>query len=229
MDRPGGLSHSWGMAEPSTFEFHTERHLVVLTGITARNLEGLLDGIEKVPGSSIFYHTHQEYLAHHFEKPVFYNDFALWIAEALQQDALAERLAAIDLLSFTAIRGLRDEIAATIRSYIAGGAEGTRDCPPGNEFHFCRSKSFVMPTGIVARTPAEFFEKLPQVTTVSLYFHFFEARLRLGHITNDFSQWLGDQGEEELAQRINALDPYIRSLDELKADIIALGALRKWQ
>lgn len=217
------------MGEPSTFEFYTERRLVALTGITARTLDELLEGIESVPGSSIFYHTHQEYLAHHFEKPVFYNDFALWVAQALQEDALAERLAAIDLLSFTAIRGLRDEIAATIRSFIAANAEGRRGCPPGNEFHFCRSKSFVLPTGIVARNPAEFFEKLPQVTNVSLYFHFFEARLRLGHATNDFSQWLGDQGEAELAQRIDALDPYIRSLDELKADIIALGAGRKCQ
>jgi hypothetical protein len=211
------------MAEPSTFEFYTERRLVALTGITVRTLEELLAGIETVPGSSIFYHTHQAYLAHHFEKPVFYNDFALWIAQALQQEALAERLAAIDLLSFSVIRGLRDEIAATIRNYLAENGD-TRDCPPGDEFHFCRSRSFVLPTGIVARNPAEFFEKLPQVTNVSLYFHFFEARLRLGHATNDFSQWLGDQGEAELAQRINALDPYIRSLDELKADIIALGA-----
>lgn len=217
------------MAEPATFEFYTEQRLVSLTGIAVRNLDGLLDGIEKVPGSSIFFHTHQQYLARHFIKPVFYNDFASWVALALQQDALAERLSAIDLLSFTAIRGLRDQIASTIRSYMAEHDQGGRDCRPGNEFHFCRSKSFVLPTGIVARTPAEFFEKLPQVTNVSLYFHFFEARLRLGHATNDFSQWLGDQGETELAQRIDALDPYIRSLDELKADIIGLGAGRQWQ
>jgi hypothetical protein len=218
------------MAEPATFEFYTERRLVGLTGITARNLDELLGGIERVPGSSIFYHTHQQYLAHHFQKPVFNDDFALWIAQALQQDALAERLSAIDLLSFTAIRGLREEILATIRSYLEENpAAGTRGCPPGDEFHFCRSKSFVLPTGIVARTPAEFFENLHQVTNVSLYFHFFEARLRLCHPTNDFSQWLSDQGEADLAQRINSLDPYIRSLDELKADIIALGAGRTWQ
>lgn len=217
------------MTEPGTFEFYTERRLVALTGITARNLNQLLEGIEKVPGSSIFYHTHQEYLARHFEKPVFYNDFAMWISHALQQDVLAEQVAAIDLLSFTAIRGLREEIAARIRRYLAENPNGTRYSPAGDEFHFCRSKSFVLPTGIVASSPAEFFEKLPLVTNVSLFFHFFEARLRLCRTTNDFSQWLADQGETELAQRINSLDPYVRSLDELKADIIALGASRTWQ
>jgi hypothetical protein len=217
------------MTDNSTFEFNTERHLVALTGIAARNLDELLEGLESVPGSSIFYHTHQQYLAHHFEKPIFYNDFALWISHALQQEALAEQLAAIDLLSFTAIRGLRQEIIGKIRRFLEENPDGRRNCPRGDEFHFSKTKSFVLPTGIVARSPADFFEKLPLVTNVSLFYHFFEARLRLGRPTNDFSQWLGDRGETELAQRIDSLDPYIRSLDELKTDIVALGKGRQWQ
>ena len=35
-----------------------------------------------------------------------------------------------------------------------------RDCPPGQEFYFCESQSFVMPTGIVANSVPEFFEAL---------------------------------------------------------------------
>ncbi len=217
------------MTDNSTFEFYTEKRLVALTGVAARNLVELLEALESVPGSSIFYHTHQQYLAHHFEKPVFYNDFALWISHALQQEALAERLAAIDLLSFTAIRGLREAIIDTVRRYLAENPDGNRNCPRGDEFHFSKSKSFALPTGIVAQNPTDFFEKLTLVTNVSLFYHFFEARLRLGHATNDFSRWLGDRGETELAERIDSLDPYIRSLDELKADIIALGKGRRWQ
>lgn len=217
------------MTDDSSFEFNTERRLIVLTGIVAQNLDELLAGLESVGGSSIFYHTHQQYLAHHFEKPLFYNDFALWISEALQLDALAEQLAAIDLLSFTSIRGLREEIIARVRKHLAENPDGDRKSPPGDEFHFARSKSFVLPIGNVARDPADFFAKLPRVTNESLFYHFFEARLRLGSTTNDFSRWLADRGETDLAGEIDALDPYLRSLDELKADIIDIGARRVWQ
>jgi hypothetical protein len=98
-----------------------------------------------------------------------------------------------------------------------------RDCPPGQEFYFCESQSFVMPTGIVAQTIPEFFEALRLVSNVSIYFHLFEARLRLERPTNDFSLWLREQGEEELAAAIERINPYLMSLDEVKSQIIKLG------
>ena len=64
------------MNHQEPFIFETERRLVMLTGDRARNLNELPDYITKVSGSSIFYHTHHQYLSHHFEKPVFHNDFA---------------------------------------------------------------------------------------------------------------------------------------------------------
>ncbi len=83
-----------------------------------------------------------------------------------------------------------------------------------------------MPSGIVAHNVEEFFERLPAVSNVSLYFHFLESRLRLGRPTNDFSAWLAGQGHTALAEAIDALNPYTRTLDELKADIVALGRAR---
>lgn len=210
---------------PSTnpFIFYTERRLVALTGVKAKNLPELLNGLRQVSGSAIFYHTHHQYLSHHFEKPVFYNDFAQWIAEALQEQRLAEQLAAIDLLTFTTIRLLREAIVAMIESYLGENGGRSRECPPDDEFHFCKSKSFIMPTGLVAPNVPDFFARLPHVTNVSLYFHFFEARLRLERSTNDFSQWLTDRGEKALAQTIDRFDPYLMTLDELKEEIIKLG------
>ncbi|MCG3155868.1 MAG: hypothetical protein DKINENOH_02476 [bacterium] len=205
------------------FAFYTEHRLVVLTGLQARNLHELLRLLHEVSGSAIFYHTHHRYLAHHFEKPVFYNDFALWASEALQAEELAEKLAAIDLLAFTTIRQLREAIIAVVTEFLAQQTNNARDCPEGDEFHFCQSKSFIMPTGIVAHSVPEFFACLPRITTSTLYFHFFEARLRLGHTTNDFSRWLADNGEAKLARAIDKLDPYLLTLDELKARIIKLG------
>ena len=65
--------------------------------------------------------------------------------------------------------------------------------------------------------------KMKKLSSASLYFHFFEARLRLGRRTSDFSRWLTDRGRADLASAIDALNPYVRSLDELRRDIVQLG------
>jgi uncharacterized protein DUF5752 len=205
------------------FAFYTERRLVVLTGRKASNLEELHCHLTEVSGSPIFYHTHYLYLIHHFEKPRFYNEFANWVSQELQEERLAERLAAIDLPAMTSIRELQEAVAATILKHLEGNPKAQRECPPGGEFHFCEAKSFIMPTGQVAHSVPEFFEAIAQVTNACLHFHFFEARLRLERPTNDFSQWLGSVGEARLARRIDRLNPYSMTLDELKHEIVKLG------
>jgi hypothetical protein len=211
------------MDNQEPFVFHTERRLVMLTGRSARNLEDLLAHIHQVSGSSIFYHTHHQYLSHHFEKPVFHSDFASWVSLALLEEALSEKLAVIDILSFSSIRELREAIAATIKAHIADIGERRQNCLPGQEFHFCESKSFIMPSGLVAQDIPDFFAKLPEVANTSLYFHFFEARLRLERPTNDFSTWLAYRGAPELAQAIDKLNPYRMTMEELREEIIKLG------
>lgn len=213
--------------KPSTpFVFYTERRLVGLTGRKARNVEELLRHLREVSGSSIFYHTHYLYLVHHFEKPRFYNEFANWASQALQEERLAERLAAIELLSITSIRDLRAAIVATVEEHLKSSVT-RRDCPAGDEFHFCEAKSFIMPTGLVAHDVSEFFEQLGRVTNSCLHFHFFEARLRLERPTNDFSQWLKDLGETKLAKAIDKLNPYVMRLDELRGEMVKLGRRRR--
>jgi len=152
------------------FHFYTERRLVVLTGLKAKNLLELLEHLRTVSGSSIFYHTHQQYL----------ND----------------------------------------------NGNRLRECPPGDEFHFCKSKSFIMHTGLIAHDLRDFIARLPHVTNTSTYYHFFESRLRLERPTNDFSMWLAGLGETELAEAIDRLDPYIMTLDELRQQIFALCSRR---
>lgn len=211
------------MDHTEPFHFVTERRLVLLTGQKAGNLPELLAMLRDISGSSIFYHTHHRFLSHHWQKPVVYNDFALWAAEALQEFALAEKLSALDLLTYTSIRQVRDAIIALTAPFVPEPSGNPRQCLPGHEFHFRRSKSFVMPTFIVAQDVEDFFAKLERVSNVSLYYHFLEARLRLGRPTNDFSQWLRWRGAPELADAVDRLDPYTRTLDELKEEIIDLG------
>ncbi len=95
------------MNPPTPFNFYTERRLVQLTGIKAHNLLELLEDVQEVPGSSIFYHTHHRFLSHHFQKPLVYNDFAVWVSQAIQEEALSEKLGILDLRQFTSIRQLR--------------------------------------------------------------------------------------------------------------------------
>lgn len=209
--------------QPKPFAFFTETRLVALTGRKASNIEELLQHLGQVSGSCIFYHTHYLYLTHHFEKPRFYNEFANWVSQALQEERLAERLAGIDLLEMTSIRDLREAISRVIQKHLESDRKTLRTCPAGDEFHFCEAKSFIMPTGLVATGVPEFFDLLGNVTNDCLHFHFFEARLRLERPTNDFSQWLRDLGQTKLAAKIDRLNPYAMTLDELKREIVKLG------
>jgi hypothetical protein len=218
------VANNVALAGHEPFKFYTELRLVQLTGRKARTLRQLLGHLSRVPGSSIFYHTHESLLERHFEKPVAHNDFAVWVAEALQEDALGERLSFIDLRDFSTVRQLREAIIAIIENQLArNGTIRPRHAPAGEEFHFCRSKSFMMPNGLVAQSVEEFFNLVPSISNPCLYFHFIESRLRLGLNTNDFSLWLEGRGKPEVARAINALNPYVRTLDELKADIVDLG------
>jgi hypothetical protein len=50
----------------------------------------------------------------------------------------------------------------------------------------------------------------------------FDSRLRLGRGENDFSAWFRDIGKPELADKVRTLDPYLSTLEGLRAQIKAL-------
>jgi len=64
---------------------------------------------------------------------------------------------------------------------------------------------------------------LGNITIDSIYFHVFEARLRLEKGTNDFSSWIENSiGNKALADKISKLDPYTHTLEELRRVIIKI-------
>ncbi len=205
------------------FHFNSERRLVTLTGITARNLRELAAGLRQAPESSILYHADPDCACNEPYVPTPANEFAQWVWNALGKDAAAKRLAGIRLADFTSVRELGDALIQAIEGYIQETGDWQGDCRPGDEFHFCRTHSVILATGVVARDPGEFFARLPEVSNRSICFHYFGARLRLGRATNDFSEWLTGHGEQDLARSIAALDRQDRSLDELKTEIVRLG------
>ncbi len=206
----------------NVFRFFTERRLVQATGQRAVTVRELLTQMKKVGGASIFYHTHASYLEHHFVRKRFYNDFATWVSESLQEHKLAEQIAGIDIMDYTTIRDLRNDLIRTIQNHLnERKGERARKAPSGEEFHFCKAKSFVFPTGLEARSIPEFFDCLGKISPLSLYYHVYESRLRLQRTTSDFSVWLTDMGAEDIARKINRLDPYAFTLEELRERIIS--------
>lgn len=205
------------------FSFATRLNLTELTGLKAANLDQLLCLLEEVPGSCIYHHTHRFLQQHQYLSPEPPNDFAYWITRILGEKELGERLASIDIIDFVRIRDLRNEITGTIRKYLGEYPRARqRFANPGEEFHFMRSVSFVMPTGYAARTPAEFRDILGKITFDSLYYHVFEARLRLEKGNNDFSAWFESMGEIRIAAKLARLDPYTFTLGQLRDTMIGI-------
>ncbi|MCK9430882.1 MAG: DUF5752 family protein [Candidatus Omnitrophica bacterium] len=210
------------------FKFCTRLHLSELTGLRATTLSQLLDLIKEVPGSCIYHHTHRFLQQHQYLSPEPPNDFSYWVMEVLGEDELGEKLVSIDTMQYSAIRGLREKISLTIEDYL-------RDSPfaklkfarPGEEFHFIKSISFILPTNYIVYDLKEFIEVLKKITLDSIYFHIFEARLRLEKPTNDFSYWIENSlGDKELAGEISGFDPYTRTLEDLRNTIIQIVARR---
>jgi hypothetical protein len=204
------------------FRFYTRLHLSELTGLRATNLNQLVKLIKVVPGSSIYHHTHRFLQQHQFFSPEPPNDFAYWVTEVLGEKELGERLASIDIMQFSRIHDLRDRLAAVIEEYLQTERFARlKFAREGEEFHFTKSVSFVVPTDYLVDNLADFVEILKKITFDSIYFHIFEARLRLEKKTNDFSNWIEHSlGDKELADGVAALDPYTRTLDDLRAAMI---------
>lgn len=204
------------------FRFYTRLHLSELTGLKAANLTQMLNLLKEVPGSSIYHHTHRFLQQHQYLSPEPPNDFAYWITEMLGEDELAERLASIDTVQFSHIRSLREKIIKTIKDYLKENPSvKAKNAKKNEEFHFIKSVSFILPTNYVATDLREFADILKKITIASIYFHIFEAVLRLEKETNDFSLWIENSiGNKKLADEIARLDPYTRTLEDLRNVIV---------
>lgn len=205
------------------FRFFTRFNLTELTGLKAANLSQLLQLLTEVPGACIYHHTHRFLQQHQYLSPEPPNDFAYWITQILGERELGERLASIDIVGFVRIRDLRNKIIETITDYLAEYPKAKeRFSNPGEEFYFMKSVSFVLPTGYTAKDLREFRAILSRITFDSLYFHVFEARLRLENGSNDFSVWFESMGEATLAGAFTRLDPYTFTMEQLRGTMLKI-------
>jgi hypothetical protein len=132
----------------------------------------------------------------------------------------------VDTVQFTSINDLREKFVEIIEDYMKRTGKNP-DAPEGYEFHFMKAVTFVVPTLHVAHSLKEFYEIVQKISVHSIYYHMFEARLRLKRKTNDFSNWLEEcLGEKELAEKIARLDPYTHTLEGLRKRILVLVGRR---
>lgn len=201
------------------FYFYTRITQVELLGRSARNIRELLNHIEKVPFSSVYHHTHRYLEQHRYFSPEHPNDFSYWISNALGLKKLGEKISSVDVFQFKDIEELRKRIIDILKEYV-GKTPTLKNCLKGEEFNFLSSKIFILPTNFIAKNLNEFISCLRRVTIHSLYFHIFEARMRLKKGNNDFSYWLRDAGYSGLADRLSRFDPYTYTLEGIRNKII---------
>jgi len=203
------------------FHFFSKLDQTILLGKKASNLTELLDGLRTVPGSSIYYHTHRFLQQHNYLSPEPPNDFAYWVTGVLNDTVLGERLSSIDIIQFQTIAQLRSNLIELIEAYLHSSTRRV-DCPPGEEFHYMASQIFVFPTPYHADNLQQFRDILTHISVNSIYYHVFDAKLRVEKGENDFSRWFADLGNAELAEKVRSLDPYTQTLESLRKKIIYL-------
>ena len=215
------------MPDNEVFRFKQCINILKSTGKKAANLRELRREMASIPDNSIYHHTSEFFLRKTFTE--YTNDFAHWTKEELKETALAERMSNLDPYAFKSIGELRTELLRIIDNYIDEFPQ-PRHVKQGDEFYFNESVTVVSPIGIEAKNLAEFLIALRHVDVESIYFHFYEARARLGGGKDDFSKWIESATEsKELADQIRQIDIFMHTLEGVRKHIIELieAALKK--
>lgn len=205
------------------FHFFTRNQLRELTGMRARNLTELASHLRNLPASSMYYHTHQYLEEHQYLTPTPANAFAAWVSENLRNDVVAEELAAVDVIGMATTDAARERLTGILQEAIDRG-EDRRSAPPGEEFYFVKTVTFVIPLRHIATDLRELAAVVRNLPPSSLYFHLFESRLLSDHPDDtNLSQWVRDSvGNTELAREIDRLNPYDYTQEGLRSSLTRL-------
>jgi len=203
---------------PKAFEFKQCVIILKSTGKKAKNLRELKEVLAGVSDGAIAHHTYQYFLKGHILE--YTNDFAHWAGESIEERALAERLSNIDPYEYASLQDLRKALIGAIDDYLTDFPE-PRDALPGDEFYFNETVTLVFPAGVRARNLAEFLMAMKYAEGSTLYYHFYDARVRLGNKADDFSQWLEEGMEKpEVAGRLRSIDPFMHNLESIRERIL---------
>jgi hypothetical protein len=194
--------------------------IAIATGERANDLRELRDRLETTRPGCIYHHFWGGLLRPSFDDPEYQNDFAVWAYHGLHDRFLAERLALVDPTDFDDLEGLRRELIEIIEERLDEN-ELVHWAVAHQQFQFIRSQIVVFDTRIRISKPEELAALIPQLTVGSVFYHFVDARRRTPNKNDDFSEWLIGFGDKynELLEQVASLDPYFKSLTELRAQL----------
>lgn len=198
-----------------TFEFKQCVSIVKSTGKKAKNLRELRGLIARIGDESLFHHVYQYFLKGHMLE--YTNDFSEWAGESLEERALAERLASLDPYTLKSVNNVRKELLREIDIFLDVFPE-PRDVVEGKEFYFNETINLVFPVGVKTKNLAEFLVALQHIDAGSIYYHFYDSRVRLGEgVMDDFSMWIEHTlGRKNVAEQIRAIDPFMHSVEKIR-------------
>ncbi|MEM7007947.1 MAG: DUF5752 family protein [Thermodesulfobacteriota bacterium] len=186
--------------------------LKIATGIRAQNIQELRDAIITIHPGSIFYHFWNRKLRPAFEKPEYYNDFAMWAYNSLHDNKLTERLGLINPLGYDA-EDIRKKLIEVLDSHIEEN-QSYQNSKEGEQFQFTRSEIVVFDTDIVINKPNELPNVFGELSLGSIYYHYIYTNLP----SENIYQWLGQNDHKALTiEIIDNLDCYFLTLEEIRS------------
>ncbi|HET6781512.1 MAG TPA: DUF5752 family protein [bacterium] len=207
--------------DSTPFEFMACIGLRQMLGRSAWDERELLEGIQEAPADSIYFHTTNAFLRSRYISAPYTNDFATWAAIQVGDRVLGERLAVVDPFAFNDVEGLRGELVSIVDDHLRGLQMVPR-IVYGEPFHFMRSTIIAVPTGLRAHTLVEFSAALRRVDLSVVYYHIFEPVRDRERVANP-ANWLEHSlGMPNLAAQVRGLNPYVRSLEGLRARLVEL-------
>lgn len=193
-----------------------------MLGRTAWDERDLLVGIEEVPADSIYYHTHSSFLRSRYLQAPYPNDFATWAAIQLRDRVLGERLAVVDPFDYHDVEQLRAELVTIVDDHLSS-LQSVPRIVYGEPFHFMRSTLIEIPTGIAVTALQQFRDALARIDLSAIYYHFFEPTRRRRRPEADPVAWIERELElTALASRMRRLNPYVSTLDGMRAQLVTL-------
>jgi hypothetical protein len=209
-------------AAPQPFQFVTAAYLTRIGNQRALTIAELMACLDQASDAAIFYHTFRMLGQHHFLTEGFSNDFGRWALASLNQHALAERLASIDIRDYVSIAELRADLHHIVAEFCESHPQQA-DQSAFAPFYFCQAVEVIRPLPWDARTLPGFRAGLVRLSHASFYYHFVASRLRLQLRSNDFSHWFEQSlGLPQLAARADRVDICINTLDTARQELIEL-------
>jgi hypothetical protein len=204
----------------TVFQFSSSASLEQLTGRQAFNLEELLDMVETCSDSSIFYHTFSAFLKMREAQIPFNSDFAIWVAQQLNEAGLAERLSAVDLTEQVTIQSLRSNLIQSIEAYRKEKPKSFSK-PADEPFYLYDVVRIVYLTDKFAYDLESLRDILKGISIYSIYFHFIESRLDARRRTDDLSFWIETElNLPALAKRIRRIDMTVYTIEGLRSKLV---------